>query len=745
MADPATQSPYISSSSSAAGHPEPGVPHPPPGARDCKGAGSPSCADSFVSSSQPVPLFTASQAGAAPASGVDSEAAAEKGSPGTAAPGMEVAAAPAAEGTGSAASPRGSEGSPGVRPQPRSPAGSDSESDGRRAGAERSPAASQRDAAAPFPAEGRQPAARETFSLPPVDAPKEKDSPESPFEVILDRAAFDREYKESLLGDGGAWPARGERELLTQIPEDSVCDFRAKPRAAAAGLPKGPGLSRQSSGTTAALEEVSKCVREMHSFTSELLRWDLVEHGEKLGAAEEPGANAADAASYAVAVRAPMDLVAFERRPPPAAAPKADAGWPAPADGADADSSGESDDTVIEDVPADAASAGEPLAEEARGAGEPPEDERGLADDFETVTAQPESGDSPAAEEKPPGAGVPLPPKRPAEERAPPAAERERPDGGSGESFVAFMRECLKSKGDESPENLASDGSAEPDAAAGSPAAARDLEQEQLTIRALRELGEEPQGQRRGPLPPGEAKPAALESRPLRVPPPPERIPSSGRLPAGAGRDRTAEGPAEHALAELLAALAAHDLIFWRDPKKTGLVFGTTLVLLLSLAAFSVISVVSYLVLALLSVTISFRVYKSVIQAVQKSEEGHPFKAYLDLDVTLSSEAFHNYVNAAMVHVNRALRLVVRLFLVEDLVDSLKLAVVMWLMTYVGAVFNGITLLILAELLIFTLPLVYEKYKTQIDRYVGLAREQTKALVAKIQAKLPGLAKKKPE
>ncbi|KAI2560604.1 RTN3 isoform 9, partial [Pan troglodytes] len=111
-----------------------------------------------------------------------------------------------------------------------------------------------------------------------------------------------------------------------------------------------------------------------------------------------------------------------------------------------------------------------------------------------------------------------------------------------------------------------------------------------------------------------------------------------------------------------------HDLIFWRDVKKTGFVFGTTLIMLLSLAAFSVISVVSYLILALLSVTISFRIYKSVIQAVQKSEEGHPFKAYLDVDITLSSEAFHNYMNAAMVHINRALKLIIRLFLVEDLV-----------------------------------------------------------------------------
>uniref|UniRef100_A0A8I5T2J9 Reticulon n=1 Tax=Pongo abelii TaxID=9601 RepID=A0A8I5T2J9_PONAB len=181
-----------------------------------------------------------------------------------------------------------------------------------------------------------------------------------------------------------------------------------------------------------------------------------------------------------------------------------------------------------------------------------------------------------------------------------------------------------------------------------------------------------------------------------------------------------------------------HDLIFWRDVKKTGFVFGTTLIMLLSLAAFSVISVVSYLILALLSVTISFRIYKSVIQAVQKSEEGHPFKAYLDVDITLSSEAFHNYMNAAMVHINRALKLIIRLFLVEDLVDSLKLAVFMWLMTYVGAVFNGITLLILAELLIFSVPIVYEKYKTQIDHYVGIARDQTKS-IAEVQPRPPGL------
>ncbi|KAF5890677.1 reticulon-1-A-like isoform X2 [Clarias magur] len=41
---------------------------------------------------------------------------------------------------------------------------------------------------------------------------------------------------------------------------------------------------------------------------------------------------------------------------------------------------------------------------------------------------------------------------------------------------------------------------------------------------------------------------------------------------------------------------------------------------------FSVVSVMAYLALAALSTTISFRVYKSVLQAVQKTDDGHPFK-----------------------------------------------------------------------------------------------------------------------
>lgn len=68
------------------------------------------------------------------------------------------------------------------------------------------------------------------------------------------------------------------------------------------------------------------------------------------------------------------------------------------------------------------------------------------------------------------------------------------------------------------------------------------------------------------------------------------------------------------------------DLLHWQDVKSSALVFGSSLFVLLSLTYCSIISVLSYAALALLSVTVTFRIYKGVLQAIQKSDEGHPFK-----------------------------------------------------------------------------------------------------------------------
>uniref|UniRef100_A0A8C4H397 Reticulon n=1 Tax=Dicentrarchus labrax TaxID=13489 RepID=A0A8C4H397_DICLA len=153
------------------------------------------------------------------------------------------------------------------------------------------------------------------------------------------------------------------------------------------------------------------------------------------------------------------------------------------------------------------------------------------------------------------------------------------------------------------------------------------------------------------------------------------------------------------------------DLLYWRDVKTTGVVFGAALLLLLSLMVCSIVSVCSYIGLALLSVTICFRIYKGILQAIQKSDEGHPFKQYLDQEVALSEDMVHKYSDMVLAKLNKTLGELRRLFLVEDLVDSIKFAVLMWILTYVGALFNGLTLIILGLIAVFSCPIVYEKHQ----------------------------------
>ncbi|XP_064484980.1 reticulon-3-like isoform X2 [Ornithodoros turicata] len=182
---------------------------------------------------------------------------------------------------------------------------------------------------------------------------------------------------------------------------------------------------------------------------------------------------------------------------------------------------------------------------------------------------------------------------------------------------------------------------------------------------------------------------------------------------------------------------SVEELVYWRCAKKSGLAFGGGLVLLLSLTCFSLISVVAHVALGALVVAITFRVYKNVLQAVQKSSDGHPFKQLLEKDITLPKQRVQDVTETVVKHVEHTVVRLRSLFLVEDLVDSLKLAVVLWLLTYVGSWFNGMTLIILGYVALFTLPKVYETYKVEIDKYVAVARTQVCGILGSIKSKIP--------
>jgi len=188
-----------------------------------------------------------------------------------------------------------------------------------------------------------------------------------------------------------------------------------------------------------------------------------------------------------------------------------------------------------------------------------------------------------------------------------------------------------------------------------------------------------------------------------------------------------------------LSQLNSHviELIYWRDSRKSGIVLGSVLAILLSLSIVSVVSVVSYASLSVLAITLSFRLYKNILQAVQKTSDGHPFKEYLEVDVTLPAEKVQEIADLSAARLNATLLELRRLFLVEDLVDSFKFGLALWALTYVGSWFNGITLVILAVVGVFSLPKVYETHQEKIDQNLEVIRVKVNEVVEKVQAVLP--------
>ncbi|XP_048690330.1 reticulon-2 isoform X2 [Caretta caretta] len=186
------------------------------------------------------------------------------------------------------------------------------------------------------------------------------------------------------------------------------------------------------------------------------------------------------------------------------------------------------------------------------------------------------------------------------------------------------------------------------------------------------------------------------------------------------------------------------DLVHWRDTRTSALVFTGIMVTLLSLLHFSIVSVGSYGALAVLGITLTLRLSRKGLQVLHRSDGANPFQAQLDADLPLSQEQLERLTARLSRDILAAAHTLRRLFLVEDLVDSIKFAFLFYILTYVGAVFNGLTLLILGVISAFTFPLLYRQHQAQIDQYVGLVRNQLSNLRAKIQAKLPS-AKAKPE
>ena len=192
--------------------------------------------------------------------------------------------------------------------------------------------------------------------------------------------------------------------------------------------------------------------------------------------------------------------------------------------------------------------------------------------------------------------------------------------------------------------------------------------------------------------------------------------------------------------------MALPSILYWEDPIQSGAVFGTVLVVLLSLASYSLITVVSYTCLALLLGVLGVKLYSFVMVKMGKAEAGSdPLAKVAAMSVTVPTETISNMSPCVAGSLNKFTTELRRLFLVEDMVDTIKFGLSLWLLTYIGSWFNMLTLIILAWIGLFAAPKVYQQNQAQIDEVLGQVMAQVDEVKGKVLALIPNKAAVKKE
>ncbi|CAJ0960810.1 unnamed protein product, partial [Mesorhabditis belari] len=187
------------------------------------------------------------------------------------------------------------------------------------------------------------------------------------------------------------------------------------------------------------------------------------------------------------------------------------------------------------------------------------------------------------------------------------------------------------------------------------------------------------------------------------------------------------------------------DLIYWRDPKKSGIALALTLIALFILAKYPILSVVTYTSLLVLAGTLGFRIFKAVEAQIKKTEQANPFQPLLDTELSLPQEKVHEQVDVLVEHGQLLATQTRRLFLVESIVDSVKFGLFLWALTYISAWFSGFGLLIVFVLGVFSIPKFYEVYQEPIDQHLSVIKGHIDNVTNIVEEKLPFLKRARVE
>ncbi|XP_061608763.1 reticulon-2b isoform X2 [Phyllopteryx taeniolatus] len=160
------------------------------------------------------------------------------------------------------------------------------------------------------------------------------------------------------------------------------------------------------------------------------------------------------------------------------------------------------------------------------------------------------------------------------------------------------------------------------------------------------------------------------------------------------------------------------DLVYWRSASRTGAVFTGSVLCLASLFQLSAVTVLSHVCLGVMCVTFPLRLYYKLLELLRCNPGLRPFQSYLDYDGSLTDEETAMLVEELVLLLAFAVTELKRLLFIDNVMDSLKFVLLLYLLTYVGVLTAGLTLVITAVIALFSFPLLYKKQQVRIRRMV---------------------------
>ncbi|CAH8442665.1 unnamed protein product [Schistosoma mattheei] len=161
-------------------------------------------------------------------------------------------------------------------------------------------------------------------------------------------------------------------------------------------------------------------------------------------------------------------------------------------------------------------------------------------------------------------------------------------------------------------------------------------------------------------------------------------------------------------------------IVYWRQPIVTGVILTLLLIVEFSFMCLSAISFIAYVGLALL---VSVNLLRMYYHFVAKTENNF-VREYLEREITVPQDKAEKVSRRLTEVLNKGLTRTREIFLLTDPAASVKFAVLLYLLTYIGAQFNFLTLCILFTFGVFCVPKFYERYQPEIDKMIELAKSK---------------------